>query len=92
MCWSPPRGAYEPGGRVCVAGGYSDGTVRIFSLESSEMELKLQPHLVAVCALQYSHYGECVRVCETSSVLCLIVCVFMFNVCACRSCGVVWWS
>ncbi|XP_065114825.1 WD repeat-containing protein 90 [Paramisgurnus dabryanus] len=58
VCWSPPRGVYEPGGRVCVAGGYSDGTVRIFSLESAEMELKLQPHPVAVCALQYSHYGH----------------------------------
>ncbi|XP_057178391.1 WD repeat-containing protein 90 isoform X1 [Triplophysa rosa] len=58
VCWSPPRGVYEPGGRVCVAGGYSDGTVRIFSLESSEMELKLKPHPVAVCALQYSHYGH----------------------------------
>lgn len=62
MCWSPPRGVYEPSGRVCVAGGYSDGTVRIFSLESAEMELKLQPQPVSVCALQYSHYGECVCV------------------------------
>ncbi|XP_051537939.1 WD repeat-containing protein 90 isoform X1 [Myxocyprinus asiaticus] len=53
VCWSPPRGVYE-----CVAGGYSDGTVRIFSLESAEMDLKLQPHLVAVCALQYSNYGH----------------------------------
>ncbi|XP_052451971.1 WD repeat-containing protein 90 isoform X2 [Carassius gibelio] len=58
VCWSPPRGVYEPTGRVCVAGGYSDGTVRIFSLESAEMELKLQPQPVSVCALQYSHYGH----------------------------------
>ncbi len=72
MCWSPPRGVYEPSGRVCVAGGYSDGTVRIFSLESSEMELKLQPQPVSVCALQYSHYGECVCVCVC---VCVSVCV-----------------
>ncbi|XP_050954268.1 WD repeat-containing protein 90 [Labeo rohita] len=58
VCWSPPRGAYEPGGRACVAGGYSDGTVRIFSLDSAEMELKLQPQPASVCALQYSHYGH----------------------------------
>uniref|UniRef100_A0A8C1U243 WD repeat domain 90 n=1 Tax=Cyprinus carpio TaxID=7962 RepID=A0A8C1U243_CYPCA len=58
VCWSPPRGVYEPSGRVCVAGGYSDGTVRIFSLESAEMELKLQPQPVSVCTLQYSHYGH----------------------------------
>ncbi|XP_016417962.1 WD repeat-containing protein 90-like [Sinocyclocheilus rhinocerous] len=58
VCWSPPRGVYEPSGRVCVAGGYSDGTVRIFSLKSAEMELKLQPQPVSVCALQYSHYGH----------------------------------
>uniref|UniRef100_A0A9J8DAD8 WD repeat domain 90 n=1 Tax=Cyprinus carpio carpio TaxID=630221 RepID=A0A9J8DAD8_CYPCA len=58
VCWSPPRGVYEPSGRVCVAGGYSDGTVRIFSLESAEMEMKLQPQPVSLCALQYSHYGH----------------------------------
>ncbi|KAL1248327.1 hypothetical protein QQF64_021645 [Cirrhinus molitorella] len=58
VCWSPPRGVYEPSRRVCVAGGYSDGTVRIFSLESAEMELKLQPQPASVCALQYSHYGH----------------------------------
>ncbi|XP_043083053.1 WD repeat-containing protein 90 isoform X2 [Puntigrus tetrazona] len=55
VCWSPPKGVNEG---VCVAGGYSDGTVRIFSLKSAEMELKLQPQPVSVCALQYSHYGH----------------------------------
>ncbi|ROI16431.1 WD repeat-containing protein 90 [Anabarilius grahami] len=58
VCWTPPRGVFEPSDRTCVAGGYSDGTVRIFSLESAEMELKLQPQPVSVCALQYSHYGH----------------------------------
>ncbi|XP_048030728.1 WD repeat-containing protein 90 isoform X2 [Megalobrama amblycephala] len=58
VCWTPPRGVFEPSGRTWVAGGYSDGTVRIFNLESAEMELKLQPQPVSVCALQYSHYGH----------------------------------
>ncbi|KAL0156259.1 hypothetical protein M9458_047505, partial [Cirrhinus mrigala] len=67
-----------PSGRACVAGGYGDGTVRIFSLDSAEMELKLQPQ-------PYSHYGECVsplcfceRLCV--SVHCIHVCVCVGHV------------
>lgn len=60
---------------MCVAGGYSDGTVRIFSLESSEMEMKLKPHPVAVCALQYSHYGECM--CEIQCCVSDCLCVYL---------------
>lgn len=92
VCWTPPRGVYEPSGHTCVAGGYSDGTVRIFSLESAEMMLKLQPQPVSVCALQYSHYGE--RVCVRLSVLCLVVfvCLCSLYACVCRSCVVVRWS
>lgn len=41
-----------------VAGGYSDGSVRVFGVASAEMELKLQPHHGTVSALQYSHHGE----------------------------------
>lgn len=41
-----------------VAGGYSDGTVRIFRLASTEMEMKLHPHHVAISAIQYSANGE----------------------------------
>lgn len=52
VCWSP-FSAEE-----CVAAGYSDGTLRIFRLASSEMEMKLQPHHVTVTAIQYSAYGE----------------------------------
>ncbi|CAJ1080870.1 WD repeat-containing protein 90 isoform X1 [Xyrichtys novacula] len=54
VCWSPSsirESAY-------VAAGYSDGTLRIFRLASSEMEMKLQPHHVAVTALQYSANGH----------------------------------
>lgn len=41
-----------------MAAGYSDGTVRIFRLASTEMEMKLHPHQVAVSAIQYSSNGE----------------------------------
>ncbi|KAL2078258.1 hypothetical protein ACEWY4_025943 [Coilia grayii] len=51
VCWSPGSAA------ACVSGGYSDGTIRVFNLSSSEMELKLQPHSTAICALQYSCTG-----------------------------------
>lgn len=59
MCWSPAAGVCELGSVGHVAGGYSDGSVRIFGVASAEMELKLQPpHHGAVSALQYSHHGE----------------------------------
>uniref|UniRef100_A0A8B9RIY0 WD repeat domain 90 n=1 Tax=Astyanax mexicanus TaxID=7994 RepID=A0A8B9RIY0_ASTMX len=61
VCWSRPLQPCESGGTgggVCVAGGYSDGSVRVFNVESAEMELKLLPHCSAVCALQYSHHGQ----------------------------------
>lgn len=41
-----------------IAAGYSDGTLRIFRLVSTEMEMKLHPHQVAVTAIQYSANGE----------------------------------
>ncbi|KAF3853462.1 hypothetical protein F7725_014150, partial [Dissostichus mawsoni] len=52
VCWSPSSST------ECVAGGYSDGTLRIFRVSSSEMEMKLHPHQVAVTAIQYSADGE----------------------------------
>ncbi|CDQ58725.1 unnamed protein product [Oncorhynchus mykiss] len=54
-CWSPVSPSK---GGACVVGGYSDGTLRIFRLASSEMELKLHPHPVAVTAIQYSANGQ----------------------------------
>uniref|UniRef100_A0A8B9L481 WD repeat domain 90 n=1 Tax=Astyanax mexicanus TaxID=7994 RepID=A0A8B9L481_ASTMX len=51
VCWSRPLQPCESGGTgggVCVAGGYSDGSVRVFNVESAEMELKLLPHCSAV--------------------------------------------
>nr|XP_046233487.1 WD repeat-containing protein 90 isoform X2 [Scatophagus argus] len=54
VCWSPASGR----DRACVAAGYCDGTLRIFRLASSEMEMKLHPHSVAVTAIQYSANGH----------------------------------
>ncbi|XP_058477467.1 WD repeat-containing protein 90 isoform X2 [Solea solea] len=54
VCWSPSSSRDG----ACVAAGYSDGTLRIFQLASSEMEMKLQPHHVAVTAIQYSASGH----------------------------------
>uniref|UniRef100_A0A3Q3IDR4 WD repeat domain 90 n=1 Tax=Monopterus albus TaxID=43700 RepID=A0A3Q3IDR4_MONAL len=54
VCWSPSSSKDS----VCLAAGYSGGTLRIFRLASSEMELKLHPHRVAVTAIQYSANGE----------------------------------
>ncbi|GLD57492.1 WD repeat-containing protein 90 [Lates japonicus] len=54
VCWSPSSSKDS----ACVAAGYSDGTLRIFRLASSEMEMKLHPHLVAVTAIQYSTDGH----------------------------------
>ncbi|XP_029977706.1 WD repeat-containing protein 90 isoform X2 [Sphaeramia orbicularis] len=54
VCWSPSVDMDS----ACVAAGYGDGTLRIFRLISSEMEMKMQPHRVAVTAIQYSAYGH----------------------------------
>uniref|UniRef100_A0A3B4ZWV6 WD repeat domain 90 n=1 Tax=Stegastes partitus TaxID=144197 RepID=A0A3B4ZWV6_9TELE len=53
VCWSPSSSKDS----TCVAAGYSDGTLRIFRLASTEMELRLHPHQVAVTAIQYSANG-----------------------------------
>uniref|UniRef100_A0AAQ4RJH5 WD repeat domain 90 n=1 Tax=Gasterosteus aculeatus aculeatus TaxID=481459 RepID=A0AAQ4RJH5_GASAC len=54
VCWSPSSSRET----ARVAAGYSDGTLRIFRLSSSEMEMKLHPHQVAVTAVQYSAAGD----------------------------------
>ncbi|KAF7204596.1 WD repeat-containing protein 90 isoform X2 [Nothobranchius furzeri] len=53
VCWSP-----SSKNSSCLAAGYSDGTVRIFRLASTEMERKLHPLHVAVTAIQYSASGD----------------------------------
>ncbi|TNN42767.1 WD repeat-containing protein 90 [Liparis tanakae] len=54
VCWSPSANQET----ACVAAGYGDGTLRIFRLSSSEMEMKLHPHQVALTALQFSAAGH----------------------------------
>ncbi|XP_070846624.1 WD repeat-containing protein 90 [Chaetodon trifascialis] len=54
VCWSPSSSKDS----AYVAAGYSDGTLRIFQLASSEMDMKLHPHHVAVTAVQYSANGH----------------------------------
>ncbi|XP_034782531.2 WD repeat-containing protein 90 [Acipenser ruthenus] len=60
MAWSPASPSQEHSDSKRVAAGYSDGTLRVFSILTSEMELKLHPHPVAVTAIQYSADGQVV--------------------------------
>lgn len=55
VSWSPLP-SVSLGDRRVVA-GYSDGTLRVFRLGTSEMELKLQPHSVSITAIRYSAEG-----------------------------------
>lgn len=41
-----------------IVAGYSDGTLRVFSVSRTEMELKMHPHSVAVMALGCSADGK----------------------------------
>ncbi|MEQ2158127.1 hypothetical protein GOODEAATRI_009044, partial [Goodea atripinnis] len=54
LCWSPS----SSGDSSCIAAGYGDGTLRIFRLASTDMEMKLHPHYVAVTAVTYSASGH----------------------------------
>ncbi|XP_068162338.1 WD repeat-containing protein 90 [Antennarius striatus] len=54
VCWSPSSSS----DKACLAAGYSDGSLRIFRLASSEMEMKLHPHRVAVTSVLYSTDGH----------------------------------
>lgn len=41
-----------------MVAGYSDGTMRVFSISRTEMELKMHPHATALTAIAYSTDGE----------------------------------
>ncbi|XP_063791128.1 WD repeat-containing protein 90 isoform X4 [Pseudophryne corroboree] len=41
-----------------IAAGYSDGTIRIFSVSNTEMEMKIHPHPCAVTAIAFSRTGD----------------------------------
>ena len=56
LAWSPPScGRPE---EEHVAAGYSDGTLRVFSIARSAVELKMCPHAAAIRALAFSADGE----------------------------------
>uniref|UniRef100_A0A8C7BAU2 WD repeat-containing protein 90 n=1 Tax=Neovison vison TaxID=452646 RepID=A0A8C7BAU2_NEOVI len=58
LAWSPPScGRPE---QQQVAAGYSDGTLRVFSITRIAMELKMHPHRAALTALAYSADGQTV--------------------------------
>uniref|UniRef100_A0A8C3KEF7 WD repeat-containing protein 90 n=1 Tax=Calidris pygmaea TaxID=425635 RepID=A0A8C3KEF7_9CHAR len=58
LAWKPcPVAAWGAENQHVVA-GYSDGTVRVFSISRTEMELKMHPHAVALTAVAYSTDGE----------------------------------
>lgn len=41
-----------------IAAGYSDGTIRFFSVSKTEMEMKMHPHPCAVTAIAFSLTGQ----------------------------------
>ncbi|XP_075035229.1 WD repeat-containing protein 90 isoform X1 [Mixophyes fleayi] len=41
-----------------IAAGYSDGTIRLFSVSKTEMEMKIHPHPCAVTAIAFSLTGD----------------------------------
>ncbi|XP_059010020.1 WD repeat-containing protein 90-like isoform X4 [Mustela lutreola] len=56
LAWSPPS-CRRPEQQQ-VAAGYSDGTLRVFSVTRIAMELKMHPHRAALTALAYSADGQ----------------------------------
>lgn len=58
LAWKPhPSFSWEAESQHVVA-GYSDGTIRVFSISRTEMELKMHPHATALTAIAYSTDGE----------------------------------
>uniref|UniRef100_A0A8D2JFH7 WD repeat-containing protein 90 n=1 Tax=Varanus komodoensis TaxID=61221 RepID=A0A8D2JFH7_VARKO len=58
LAWSPSPSSVSGAESRHIVAGYSDGTMRVFSISRTEMELKMHPHSVAVTALGYSADGE----------------------------------
>ncbi|XP_042336753.1 WD repeat-containing protein 90 isoform X3 [Sceloporus undulatus] len=58
LAWSPMPISVSGAESEHIVAGYSDGTIRVFSISRTEMELKMHPHSVAVTALGYSADGE----------------------------------
>ncbi|XP_045317475.1 WD repeat-containing protein 90 isoform X1 [Leopardus geoffroyi] len=56
LAWSPPScGRPE---EQQIAAGYSDGTLRVFSVSQIAMELKMRPHRAALTAIAFSADGQ----------------------------------
>ncbi|XP_061455789.1 WD repeat-containing protein 90 isoform X2 [Rhineura floridana] len=58
LAWSPVPISVSGAESQHIVAGYSDGTIRVFSISRTEMELKMHPHSVAVTGLGYSADGE----------------------------------
>lgn len=58
MAWSPTINSRKCADKQQIVAGYSDGTIRLFGILKTEMELKIHPHPVAVSAITYSMDGE----------------------------------
>ncbi|KFR16439.1 WD repeat-containing protein 90, partial [Opisthocomus hoazin] len=58
LAWKPRPIIMWGAERQHVVAGYSDGTIRVFSISRTEMELKMHPHAAAVTAIAYSTDGE----------------------------------
>ncbi|XP_058141551.1 LOW QUALITY PROTEIN: WD repeat-containing protein 90 [Dasypus novemcinctus] len=56
LAWSPPSCGHPELQRVVA--GYSDGTLRVFRVSRTEMELKMHPHPVALTAVAFSTDGQ----------------------------------
>ncbi|XP_053413027.1 WD repeat-containing protein 90 isoform X3 [Nycticebus coucang] len=56
LAWSPPSCGRPEQQRL--AAGYSDGTLRLFSVSRTVMELKMHPHLTALTAVAFSTDGQ----------------------------------
>ncbi|XP_010859643.1 PREDICTED: WD repeat-containing protein 90-like, partial [Bison bison bison] len=56
LAWSPPSCGHPE--EEHVAAGYSDGTLRVFSITRSAVELKMCPHAAALRALAFSADGQ----------------------------------
>nr|XP_033770291.1 WD repeat-containing protein 90 isoform X1 [Geotrypetes seraphini] len=58
LAWSPSSPSRSTSASQHIVAGYSDGTIRIFSVAKTEMEMKMHPHPCAVTAITYSQDGE----------------------------------
>ncbi|XP_045705221.1 WD repeat-containing protein 90 isoform X2 [Phyllostomus hastatus] len=56
LAWSPPSCGRPEQQRL--AAGYSDGTLRVFSISQISMELKMHLHLTALTAIAFSADGQ----------------------------------